>query len=327
MAAAAAASSQVKQLGEILKKQQEPFILETYLVERGAFFNRKHCNLQRGEKEASFGCFNGRRKKGVHNLVRFLFNQMASIKNVRSKRGESSESEAERISCDGSSTTLNWGSESDDVEEKEEERESCSSASVSNKSKCISFADSSHQNLEFCNPNEEKVSSFSVSFCSLHSVFFLFYSAELQQINGVTLQWECMEDQQQQLSPDSVLQGFASSSSPPPTHNRNVSSLSSGNKSSEQTRQLLFDCIAQVVEMSQLHHHHGSKRKLLSCANETVLLSRSTWSWRKGKTFHESIDEWSDDEQRREIGLQIEDEIFQQIMDKIILDLIGNWHS
>ncbi|CAN1135586.1 hypothetical protein LINPERPRIM_LOCUS15454 [Linum perenne] len=194
MAAAAAASSQVKQLGEILKKQQEPFILETYLVERGAFFNRKHCNLQRGEKEASFGCFNGRRKKGVHNLVRFLFNQMASIKNVRSKRGESSESEAERISCDGSSTTLNWGSESDDVEEKEEERESCSSASVSNKSKCISFADSSHQNLEFCNPNEEK-------------------------INGVTLQWECMEDQQQQLSPDSVLQGFASSSSPPPTHN------------------------------------------------------------------------------------------------------------
>ncbi|CAN1775921.1 hypothetical protein LINPERHAP1_LOCUS13485 [Linum perenne] len=306
--AAAAAASQVKQLGEILQEQQEPFILETYLVERGAFFNRKHYNLQREDKEASFGCFNGRRKKGVHNLVRFLFHQMGSIKNVRSKRGGSSESEAERISCDGSSTTLNWGSESDDVEEKEEKRESCSSASVSDESKCISFADSSHQNLEFCNPNEEK------------------------QINGVILQWECMEDQKQQLSPDSVLQGFASSShdassSPLTTNNRNVSDLRSANKSNEQTRQLLFDCIAQVVEMSQLHHHHGSKRKLLSCTSETLLLSRSTWSWRKGKTFHESIDEWSDDGQRREIGLQIGDEIFQQIKDEIILDLIGNWHS
>ncbi|CAN0905784.1 hypothetical protein LINGRAHAP2_LOCUS23865 [Linum grandiflorum] len=306
---AAAAASQVKQLGQILKEQQEPFTLETYLLEKGCF--NENPNLLE-KQQVRLGCFNGKkkhsRKKRVHKFVRVLFHHIASIH----KRGKSSETlQAERLSFDSSSTTLNWASFSDDAQE-EENRESCSSSSGN---KCF------YQHLEFCNPNDEK---------------------KQQEINGLGLQLHCMEDQNQQFSPDSVLEGFTSSTHEEASSPANSSSFFvSGNVSYEvilrsakpqrpnsgvdtSTQQLVFDCIAEMVEMA----HGSSRKRKLWCTSERILRS---WSWRKGKPFHNSelcnasviIDEWSDDEQRREIGLEIEDLIFKEMKDEIMVDLIG----
>ncbi|CAL1361366.1 unnamed protein product [Linum trigynum] len=349
---AAAAAAQVKQLRQILQEQQEPFILKTYLAEKGCCVRNKHNNSLEAE-EGSFTCCRvtsgNKGQKGVSNLskvVRNLYDHVGSIngKKLRSKKKkkqrQSSEAEAEErlaIASCCSSKDFNWySSESDNAEG----RASCSS----------SFAD-------FWDSNEEKIAA-----------------------DG-SLQWRCMEGGggDQQFSPVSVLEGLASredddDSSSPPTNNsstgdgiiirrkkkeeekqRQVSAdesiiasasvwgvllrraeanetgdpLKSTSRDAlelEKTKkQLLFDCILEEMEL-ETHH-----KQCCTSSSEKIVRSWAAWSkrWKAGdesELLSDSLGqrEWSENgEQPREIGLEIGGAIAEAIMDEIMVDLIG----
>ncbi|CAI0464432.1 unnamed protein product [Linum tenue] len=342
----AAADSQVKQLRQILQEQQEPFVLKTYLVEKGCCIRSNSL-----EQEGSFTCCrvtSGKKgQKGVSHLskvVRNLCDQVGSIngkklkrKKKKKKQKQSPEAEEERLSfASCSSKNFIWfSSEGDNVEG----RASCSS----------SFAD-------FCNSNEEKVNN--------------------QIAADGSLQWRCMEDEDQHSSPVSVLEGPASQeedSSSPPTKNSSSSSeviirkkkeekpnqvsvdesiiasasvwgvllqramaraeatetgdpLKSSSLELEKTKkQLLFDCIQEEME---LETHYS---RMQSCTSSARIMRPQAWSrtCKTGGGFELLSDslaqrEWSDDgEQCREIGQEIADAILEEIKDEIMVDLTG----
>ncbi|CAL1395734.1 unnamed protein product [Linum trigynum] len=344
----AAAASQVKQLRQILQEQQEPFVLKTYLVEKGCCIRSNS-----SEQEGSFTCCrvtSGKKgQKGVSHLskvVRNLCDQVGSINGKKLKRKkkkrqkQSPEAEEERLSfASCSSKNFIWFStEGDNVEG----RASCSSSFV-----------------DFCNSNEEKIA-----------------------VDG-SLQWRCMEDEDQHSSPVSVLEGPASQeedSFSPPTKNSSSSSStgeaiirkkkdekpnqvsvdesiiasasvwgvllqramarveatetgdplkpSSRNSSLElekTKKQLLFDCIQEEME---LETHHS---RMQSCTSSARIMRPQAWSRRckTGGGFELLSDslaqrEWSDDgEQCREIGQEIADAILEEIRDEIMDYLTG----
>lgn len=97
-------SRPVKKLGQLLEEQQEPFILEIYLSERGKNFN-------------SIKPFKRSSKKGIHQfpkVFKVVYRKLASI-NKKSKDGKftATEADVDQFSSASSTTVFNSCSESD----------------------------------------------------------------------------------------------------------------------------------------------------------------------------------------------------------------------
>ncbi|GFY85968.1 hypothetical protein Acr_04g0007060 [Actinidia rufa] len=124
----------VKQLGEFLQEKQEPFILEIYLLERGYLKNLnpntgfRYCSSNSSsflKRSASLGL--SRRRKVIPNcskIVKAVFNKLVSVssnqklKNSASGKGNSSvgdreKAESDRFSSASSTTVFHSCSESD----------------------------------------------------------------------------------------------------------------------------------------------------------------------------------------------------------------------
>lgn len=165
---ATTASKPGKQLGELLQEQQEPFVLEVYLTERGCVGKKKnttsganfigfHGNLDKFLNKSKWGTQNKSKKGSIPHfptVLKFACNKLLTIKGLRTKnsdgkpgviemvRHNQETAEADRFSSASSTRAYNSSSDSD-IDEPSS-----------------MFADNSESNLKLCDERERKVDKF-----------------------------------------------------------------------------------------------------------------------------------------------------------------------
>ncbi|XP_021613653.1 uncharacterized protein LOC110615818 isoform X3 [Manihot esculenta] len=358
----------VKKLGELLQEQQEPFVLKLFLVERGylrksfnggSSFPCCHGNSRKSLK-SSFNLGLKSSKKGISHCPKILrnvynqvmsFNQRLRIKtsNHRDENVDDAENkenrgggELERFSSASSSTVFNSCSESDAEE-----------TSTSQQKDHISFTTNTPESFRLCNLIENEA------------------------VTDRKLPWKCIEESRQ-LRPVSVLEEVAShrecfntvkeknpsrkvtedsilsaslwkilfhSVTEKPTFpgiseiQELVQSQQLKSKSTlQQTRQLLFDCIREIVEKQrrkQKEKQQQEQRKYLASEELGKLVEEKIKLWGKQSgeestlneqldlEFRDSAQEWNGYEpQRRNIGCEIGDAILEEISSEIVVEMI-----
>ncbi|KAJ9166367.1 hypothetical protein P3X46_021137 [Hevea brasiliensis] len=373
----------VKQLRELLQEQQEPFILELCLVERGYLRNSFNAG-----SSSSFPCCHGnsrkslkssfsfglkRTKKGITycpKVLRSAYNQVISFnERLRTKvsnhrdgdvdvtekkdRNKQEAVEIDRFSSASSSTVFNSCCGSDAEE-----------TSTSQQKDHISFTTNTSQSFKRCKLIEQEA------------------------VTDRKLQWQCIEESRQ-LSPVSVLEEVAShtecfctlkekntsktcvlsskkvtedsilsaslwkiffhSATEKPTlpgvseiQELVQSNLSSHHLKSrsclQQTKQLLFDCVREIVEnqgrkekekQQQQQREYLASEELGKLIGEKIKFygkqygEESTLRELLELEFQDSAHEWRGYEpQRRDIGFQIGDAILEEISSEMIKDMI-----
>ncbi|XP_022772249.1 uncharacterized protein LOC111314898 [Durio zibethinus] len=357
------ASKPARQLGEILKEQQEPFILEVYLSERG-------CIRKKLTSGANFICCHGtsgkflkrsgsqnKIKKGIPYspmVLKVVCNKFFTIKGLRTKSsvdedgkpsvtemdGNSQEiAELDRFSSSSSTTVYN----------------SCSDSDIYEPSM---FADNSKSNLKLYDQREKKA------------------AAEAK------FQWSCMEDSKQH-SPQSVLEETSTSTGSPLDNTRRASSTrqksfflpkiitedsilsaslwnlllqTSPEKSSyaglrgpdwsnssplsiskrvlQQTKQLLFDCFRELVDNKHVKEEKGKGFLGSEEIGKVIGEKIKRWGKRCGDESNmakllesdimDSIQEWNESEsQKKRIVLEIGNAIAEQITNEVVMDMIN----
>ncbi|XWS14821.1 hypothetical protein CRYUN_Cryun35bG0041500 [Craigia yunnanensis] len=231
MAKRTTASKPARQLGELLQEQQEPFILEVYLSERGCVrknltsgANFVGCHGNSGKFLKKFGC-QSQSKKGIPHFPKalkvVLCNKVFTIKGLRTKnsddedgklsvtemdRNEQDTAEPDRFSSASSTTVYN----------------SCSDSDIDEPSM---FADNFKSNLKLYDEREKKAAA------------------------DVKFQWSCIKESKQH-SLQSVLEEIYTSVGSPLDNTRRLSS----------TRQKSFFLLKSITEDSILS---ASLRNLL----------------------------------------------------------------
>ncbi|XP_044475957.1 uncharacterized protein LOC123203588 isoform X2 [Mangifera indica] len=341
---------EVKQLGQFLQEQQEPFILEIYLSEKGY---QKKLN---SESITSFNQDNS--SKSLKDILQFSkllgaaykkfisINDGRRIKNNDDRNGKISATEMARNSQevaepDGFSTassTMVFNLTPDS------EIEETSTPVIKNDA---SFIEKSSQSFKLWSPGDKEV------------------AAEGK------LQWRCVKDDKtprlnssnaqeenpsgscvtlsKKITEDSVLSAsfwrilFHSAIEKPScagaTETQELGhSKPTTRKSKEivqQTKQLLFDCVTEVLESNGKETRQQKKKEVLGSELFGNLICEKIKAWEKQSVdgfnitqllnvdFQDSIQEWNEYEaQVMQIALKTGDAILEEIKDQIVRDMV-----
>ncbi|TYH72133.1 hypothetical protein ES332_D05G233600v1 [Gossypium tomentosum] len=344
MAARTRSSKPLRQLGDLLQEQQEPFILEVYLLERGC------CHGNSGKFLDKCGSQNKSKKKRIPHfpkvLKALLCNKLFKIKGVRTKNSDDEETEdADRFSSASSATVYNSCSDSD-VELDEPPM----------------FADTSMSDLKLYHETEKKI------LIETHK--------DKQAAADTEFEWRCMEEQvststsscpldnsRQQVSgkrlfwsklikEDSVLSawllnlllqhrpeksscvGFKQLKVPHWSSSSRPSSMSK--RVLQQTKQLLFDCVRELVENN---HDKEQKGKSFKESGEEIRKVRCEnmkgWGKRCGDGSNikqlleldiiNSTQEWKNgfESHKRDVGIVIGNAIVEEITSEVVMDIMN----
>ncbi|KAA8528441.1 hypothetical protein F0562_035796 [Nyssa sinensis] len=374
-----------KQLGQLLQEQQEPFILESHLLEKGCLKNNLNSavsfrccsgNSSKLLKRSAAGSGGSKSEKLIpycSKIARHAFNKLIShqinqkMKNSGSGDGNGDYSvteigtsnqdvaESDRFSSASSTTVFNSCSDSDGVED-------TSSSAPKDQIIWATASANTCEALRLVNPPREQEAA-----------------------TDRKLQWRCMEDHKQ-LSPLSV-DNETEQKNPKTKHIVNSSTsnniikhkkdgedskftvslykllvpssvempsctgiaelgeLAGSNPSSpylkskmvlQKTKQLLFDCVREVVDAHVWKNRRQQHfRELLGPEELEKLLCKNISEWSKLSgdeinrltqllhlDFVASLEEWSDFEmQIREIGIKISETILEDISNEIVTDM------
>ncbi|GKV10404.1 hypothetical protein SLEP1_g21772 [Rubroshorea leprosula] len=320
------ASQRVK-LGQFLLEQQEPFILEVYLSERGL--------VKKGYKsEANSGCCcsnsSRNRKRIPHGskVLRAVYNKLISRnKNSENKDGkpkhrniqEQEGAEPDRFSSTSSitvynscpdtdieepSTTVN-NSQFDDQREKEADTEGkfqWNGMEDSKQQRPVSVLEKLPCSRTF--PLHQETEDFMISDST--SDFLLQSTTEKSGFAGTREFQELVW-----INPQSPFQYLISK------------------RVLHQTKQLLFDCVRELVQSHEGKERRQSDSKEVFGAGELrqlLCVKLEGWGEQSVKLldsdFVNSSPEWSDfDSVKRDLGLEIGDAILEDITEEIMIDM------
>ncbi|KAK9225951.1 hypothetical protein WN943_010996 [Citrus x changshan-huyou] len=302
----------IKKLGQFLEEQQEPFILEIYLSERGCIKKQKK-NLNSSKFLKRSTSLNNS-IKGVtiySKLLKAAYNKLVPIKDspkVKNSNDGQEVAEANQFSSASSTTT---------------EVNSCSESEVKLQKDDISFR--GHN----CRSAENEAASV--------------LQEESEQISPVSVLQEENQSrstitQAKNITEDSLLSASLWNLEELVCSKLN-SKVVKSKKILQQTKQLLFDCVREVLKTND---ENGNDRRQQSCREfmgpELLgkLMSEKLKAWEKQSgdelnitrlldfDFQDSVQEWSDfKQQMRDIAFKIGDAILEEIRDQLVTDLVS----
>ncbi|XP_059461205.1 uncharacterized protein LOC132190282 isoform X2 [Corylus avellana] len=325
-----------KQLGELLQDQQDPFILEAFLSERGCpkKGSSSKGNSKRFLKKSVSCCLNNSRKgfpARCTKILRAVYKKFVSIKDqdqrekISENRNEEEE-ESDRFSSASSTTVFVSCSESD----KEEISTSL-------------CKDHPFDALNLCDIREKEAATGRKLDAS---VLEEIPSHEVQQNARIR------QEENSTAFPKKVSEHSLSSAASPgellfhlavekPSRYGGVAELQGvgellkSKRVLQQTKQLLFDCVREVVE-SHARKERGEQhcRKLLGPEELGKLICERITSWGKQAgdetntnylldlDFLDSVEEWrAFEQQKKEIEFEIGDTILEEIKNEIVTEM------
>ncbi|KAK4859295.1 hypothetical protein QYF36_002909 [Acer negundo] len=355
-------SKPIKKLGQFLEEQQEPFVLELYLLEKGCLKMKKNKKLNsvKSLKKRSGSCSKSNTsKKGniipqCPKLLKVLYNKFVSINGSSLKikkndkrdgefnvtevaKNDQQVAESDQFSSASSTTVFNSCSESDAEE-----------------------PTTSHQPFRICN-------------------------LEQKQTDADRDQWRHIEESKQ-ISPVSVLEGIPSNNSRHEENNPSKSCIIVTKKISDdnilsaslwnlyfpsakekpsstgaaelqdlvrykptseflkskrvlqQTKQLLFDCVREAVETQQHGKEKSQKNRKENLGSDQLvgkLICEKIKAWMRQSggrlnitkllesDYQDSSQEWNNFEpQIKDIAMEIGDAILEEIRDEIVTEMV-----
>lgn len=309
--ASTTAPKTVKKLGQFLEEQQEPFILEIYLSERGCIKKKKNLNSSKFSTRST-GLNNS--IKGVticSKLLKAAYNKLVPIKDsprVKNNNDGQEVAEANQFSSACSTT---------------KEFNSCSESEVQLQKDDISFHAHTCWSAENKAASELQEQSEQISRVSV-----------LQEEN----QSRSTINQAKNITEDSLLSASLWNLEELVWSKPN-SKVFKSKMILQQTKQLLFDCVREVLKTN---NENGTDRRQQSCREFMgpeflgKLMSEKLQAWEKQSgdelnitrlldfDFQDSVQEWSDfKQQMRDIAFKIGDAILEDIRDQMVTDLVS----
>ncbi|CAN4122524.1 unnamed protein product [Withania somnifera] len=325
-----------KQLGQFLQEQQEPFTLELYLLERGQF-RSKHlisdgdfrcCSRNFSSTnflKRSASCGTKKRRKVIptcSKIVKSVFNKLVTISHNQKIKNLANDQEH------NNSTSKNTNTIEDD-----DKFSSASSTTV----------------FHSCSDSNDAEGADNLSSPQAADDNFLHVK---QVLDRRSLRLDFLEESKR-LSPVSVLEETESSddddspdvkkcvkarkqeefSSPESQYIKNKKAI-------QQSRQLLYDCVKEVVENQKNKDPQKEEfQRILGAEQLRELMLQYIWLWSQhfinetnvNHLMHfdllNSFEQLSDVEEKREIGKVIGDLIFVDISNEIVLDMLNYYSS
>ncbi|PRQ27875.1 hypothetical protein RchiOBHm_Chr6g0309981 [Rosa chinensis] len=346
----------VKQLGELLQEQQEPFVLDVYLFERGclrkSLSSSNSINSSKSLKRSS-SCGPIKSKKGTPSfskILRSVYNKLVS-KNGGSRTKSSGEEEGkfdanteitlpsdclgdlDEFSSSSSRTRYESCCDSD-------KDEACATVLLQNEDEASLAVEGTSQVPNLCNMKEET----KIALLNGESSKKKKKKTQTKQHTSISV----LEDRPSHAVPNSVLSAslWELLFQPPLERPRDtfgvpemlepvIRSNSSPHKSKrmlQQTRQLLFDCVREVTEShaKQMKEEQNSA-KFLGAEELGKLISEKLRIWDRQAGDETNIDflldsdilssaeEWNCNEQEeREICCEIGDAILEEIIKETV---------
>ncbi|CAK9143590.1 unnamed protein product [Ilex paraguariensis] len=353
-------STMPKQLGELLQEQQEPFTLEAYLLERGYLSSSNSTKFLKRPVISGIT----KRKKVVQNcskIVKVVFNKLLSI-----------DSKLKRKNCGSDHVSVTEKSMNSKEIAEEDKFSSASSTTVFNscsQSEVEDAYDLSEEEHISATPKtchalkpgkrEEEVATerefqwYRVEDSKQPSPVSVLDDIQFDEVrqNATKIEEEslktCKKEVDESIFSVSVsnLSFHSSSKRPNPSCVGELQELVVSNHSSQytknkrflqQSKQLLFDCMREVVESHRGKDNRSLQfQQFLGPEELWNLLYENIWTWSRlsidetniahllNLDFLDSSEKWSDlEQQRREIGEQIGDTILEDITNEIVMDLI-----
>ncbi|XP_059279463.1 uncharacterized protein LOC132033496 isoform X2 [Lycium ferocissimum] len=329
-----------KVLGEFLQEQQEPFTLELYLLERGQF-RSKHlvsdgdfrcCSINSSTKflKRSASCGGEKRRKVIlkcSKIIKSVFNNLVAIshnqkKNLASEQHNNATTKNTNIADDdkfssASSTTV-FNSCSDISHAEEADNSSSPQAADGN---CLHekqvTEDRRKLRLDFLEESKQ-----------LSPVSVLEETESSDDDSPNVKKQECHKaKKQEEFSTPSVSNSWEKS--PESQYIKNK-------KAMQQSRQLLFDCVKEVVENQKRKEEF---QRILGAEQLWGLLLQNIMLWSQDSINETSInhlmhfdllnsfEESSGIEEKWEIGKVVGDLIFVDISNEIALDMLNSSSS
>ncbi|KAK4722641.1 hypothetical protein R3W88_012874 [Solanum pinnatisectum] len=319
-----------KQLGQFLQEQQEPFTLQIYLLERGQFKN-KHLISDRDFRccstnsstylflKRSASCGAKKRRKQILNcskIVKSVFNKLVTFSHNQKIKNLANDQEHNNSTSKNSNVIAN-----------DEKISSTSSGTVFNS--CYDPRDADDNFLHEKQVFEER------------RKLRLEFLEETKQLSPVSVLEEtessddddsphvkkqkCVKAKKQEEFPSQSVSN-SGETSPESQYIKNKKAI-------QESRQLLFDCVKEVVE-----NQKGKEEEfqgIFGAEQLWELLLQNIWLWSQ-QSMNEtnikqlmisnmlsSFEESSGVEEKREIGKVVGDLIFVDISNEIVLDMLN----
>ncbi|KAJ8537821.1 hypothetical protein K7X08_014361 [Anisodus acutangulus] len=337
-----------KQLGEFLQEQQEPFTLELYLLERGRSIRSNStlisdggfrcCSRNSSTKflKRAASCGAKKRRKVIPNcskIVNYVFNKLVTIshnqkiKNLASEQHNNAtrknvncqgitNADDEKISSASSTTVFNSCSDNSDAEE----ADNLSSPQP---------ADDNFLHEKQVTEDRRKLR--------------LDFLEESKQLSPVSVLEEtepsdddCPHVKKQECLKAKKQEQFSIPSASNSGETSPESQYIKNKKAIQQSRQLLFDCVKEVVENQKGKEEF---QRILGAEQLWELLLQNIWLWSQDSINETNIndlmhfdllnsfEESSGVEEKREIGRVVGDLIFAYISNEIVLDMLNYYSS
>ncbi|KAL2505676.1 Uncharacterized protein Adt_21297 [Abeliophyllum distichum] len=298
-----------KLLEHFLQEQQEPFALEVYLLERGYNLNStsNFCSAKLLNKSASRTGLK-KRKYSIPSCSKFIkgvFTRLLSnnnseeIKNSRNgdqskiSRGEEETAEDDKFSTGSSTTVFNSCSESD-VEDVH-----------------FSKADTGQKGNLLSAEKEKKPES----------------ESEPEPDDGSPIHYKKYNGESSTKKPTNYsvqeLQELIRSNS--------SSQYMKNKRALQQTKQLLFDCVREVVENHRKNDKKGENlKKILGPEELWKNVCENVWLWSQESINETNINdilasaqEWDDyEQQKKDISMEVGDAILELIINEILANFV-----
>ncbi|KAL3340326.1 hypothetical protein AABB24_028786 [Solanum stoloniferum] len=319
-----------KQLGQFLQEQQEPFTLQIYLLERGQFKN-KHLISDRDFRccstnsstylflKRSASCGAKKRRKQILNcskIVKYVFNKLVTFSHNQKIKNLANDQEHNNSTSKNSNVTAN-----------DEKISSTSSRTVFNSCYDSSDADDNflHEKQVFEERRKLRLEFLEESKqLSPVSVLEETESSDDDDSPHVKKQ-KCVKAKKQEEFPSQSVSN-SGETSPESQYIKNKKAI-------QESRQLLFDCVKEVVENQKGKEEEF--QRIFGAEQLWELLLQNIWLWSQ-QSINEtnikqlmisnmlsSFEESSGVEEKREIGKVVGDLIFVDISNEIVLDMLN----
>ncbi|OMO50949.1 hypothetical protein CCACVL1_30130 [Corchorus capsularis] len=350
MATAISSSKPARQLGELLQEQQDPFILEVYLSERGCTL-RKKFNLGADnsgkflKKSGGNGSQNKSKKGTVHSfpkVLKVVCNKLFTIKGSRNykssedgklgnvcemeDRNQQESAEPDVFSSASSTTVYNSCSDSD-IDESSTFPDNPNSVQIYNQRENKAAAD--HTKLQWSCMEDSKQ----------HSPVSVLEEISTSRDNKTRPVNYCGKQKSlflpKLIAEDSILSASllnlllqatpAKSTCSEPDHLSTSSPIAISRRALQQTKQILFDCVRELVDS------HGKKEERAKGSESEKIRVLGKQSGDESnikqllkKDVMDSMQQWGDlQSQKWDIGLLIGNIIFEEITTEVLMDMIN----
>ncbi|KAL2529440.1 uncharacterized protein Fot_22041 [Forsythia ovata] len=318
-----------KLLEHFLQEQQEPFALEVYLLERGYNLNStsNFCSAKLLNKSASRTGLK-KRKYSIPSCSKFIkgvFTRLVSsnnsekIKNSRNgdqskiSRGEEEIAEDDKFSTASSTTVFNSCSESD-VEDAH-----FSKADTGQKGNLLSEKEVvADRKLKWRAVEESKQ----------HSPVSVLEETESEPDDGSPIHYKEYNGESSTKKPTNYsfqeLQELIRSNS--------SSQYMKNKRALQQTKQLLFDCVREVVENHRKNDKKGENlKKIMEPEELWKNVCENVWLWSQESINETNIidflafaQEWDDyEQQKKDISMEVGDAVLEHIINEILVNFVS----